>query len=316
MEFEKHQLLARVAHLYYIEDINQAKIAKDLNIHRTTVSRMLKEAREKDIVQIHVNDFDSDLFDLERQAKEKFGLLHLEVIPTNLQDTVEELKDTIGRRAAVLIRRLINDGDNVGLSWGSSLASTVRHVERKFTEKTTFMPLVGGSTQIDTSDHVNTLVYELSRKFQGQSVFVNASAIQETPALAKGIIESQYFSDLKNYWSTLDKAIVGIGGELGLDDSSWRDLLNEKDRKLLKDKEIIGDVCCRFFDKDGKILDGNLYERTIGISLEQLKNTPVTLGVAAGEDKVMAIYALLKNGYINSLVTDEATLRKVLQQAD
>ena len=45
MENEKHQLLARVAHLYYIEDINQAKIAKDLNIHRTTVSRMLKEAR-------------------------------------------------------------------------------------------------------------------------------------------------------------------------------------------------------------------------------------------------------------------------------
>lgn len=316
MEIEKHQLLARVAHLYYIEDINQAKIARDLNIHRTTVSRMLKEAREKKIVEIQVNDFDSELFDLERQAKEMFDLVHLEVIPTDLQLTAEEIKDTIGRRAAVLIRRLINDGDNVGMSWGSSLASTVKYVERKFTEDTTFMPLVGGSTQIDTSDHVNTLVYELSRKFQGQSVFVNASAIQETPALAKGIIESQYFSKLKTYWSTLDKAIVGIGGELGMDDSSWRDLLNDKDRKLLKDKEIVGDLCCRFFDKDGNILNGNLYERTIGISLEQLKNTPVSLGIAAGEDKVMAIHALLKNGYINSLVTDETTLRKVLQQAD
>ena len=159
-------------------------------------------------------------------------------------------------------------------------------------------------------------MYELSRKFQGQSVFVNASAIQETPALAKGIMESQYFSELKNYWSTLDKAIVGIGGELGLDDSSWRNLLNEQDRKLLKDEEIVGDVCCRFFDKDGNVLQGDLYERTIGISLDQLKKTPVSIGIAAGEDKVMAIYGLLKNGYINSLVTDEATLRKVLQQGD
>ena len=248
MELEKHQLLARVAHLYYIEDINQAVIAKDLNIHRTTVSRMLKEAREKGIVDIQINDFDAELFELESKAKEIFNFKYLEVVPIEIDSSNEVIKDNIGRRAAVLIRRLIEDGDHIGLSWGSSLASTVRHVEKKYTEETVFMPLVGGSTQIDASDHVNTLVYELSRKFQGQSLFVNASAVQETPSLAKGILESQYFSELKSYWSKLDKAIVGIGGELGMEDSSWRDLLTEKDQKLLKNEKVVGDVCCRFFD--------------------------------------------------------------------
>lgn len=313
LELEKNQLLARVAHLYYIEDTNQATIAKNLNIHRTTVSRMLKEARKKGIVEIQVNDFDAGLFELEAEAKEKFGLAYLEVVPSNPEDNAETIKEAIGLRASTLIRRLINDGDNVGLSWGSSLAATVKHVERKYTENTVFVPLVGGSTQVEASDHVNTLVYELSRKFQGQNIFVNASAIQETPGLSRGIINSQYFSELRGYWSNLDKAIVGIGGELGLEDSSWRDLLTEKDRKVLKEKEIIGDTCCRFFDKDGQVLKGNLYDRTIGISLEQLKSIPISIGVAAGEDKACAINALLKSSYINSLVTDESTLRKVLQ---
>lgn len=313
MELEKNQLLTKVAYLYYIEDANQTSIARDLNIHRSTVSRMLKEARDKGIVQIQINDFNTDLFDLEREAKNLFDLEYLEIVPSNIQATEEDVKESLGLRAANLIRRLINNGDNVGLAWGSSLATTIHHIERKYTEDTLFVPLVGGSTEINTSDHVNTLVYEMARKFQGQSMFVNASVIQETPELAEGIIESQYFTKLKESWTKLDKAIVGIGGELGIEDSSWRGLLTEKDRKILKEKEIIGDCCCRFFDKDGNIVTGELHDRTIGLTLEQLKEVPMSIGIAAGEDKACAIYALLKNNYINSLVTDEATLRKVLQ---
>ncbi len=316
MELEKNQLLARVAHLYYIEDINQAQIAKDLNIHRTTISRMLKEAREKKIVEITVNDFNAELFELESRAKELFNIKYLEVISQESNNNGETTKELIGRRAAVVIRRLIEDGDYIGLSWGTSLTSTVRHLERKYTENTVFMPLVGGSTQIDARDHVNTLVYELARKFQGQSLFVNASAVQESPSLAQGILESQYFSELKSYWGKLDKAIVGIGGELGMEDSSWRDLLTENDREKLRSQEVVGDVCCRFFNEEGNFVEGNLYERTIAISIEQLKETPIRIGVAAGEDKVSAIYALLNKGYINSLVTDEVTLRRIIQKAE
>lgn len=316
MDLEKKQLLARVAHLYYIEDLNQASIAKDLNIHRTTVSRMLKEAREESVVEIYINDFNSELFELENQAKKTFNLLHLEVVPSKIEDTNSQIKEDVGKKAASLLRRIINDGECIGLSWGSSLAATVKHVERKITEDTVFVPLVGGSTEVDASDHVNTLVYELSRKLHGKSVFVNASAIQETPGLARGIINSQYFRELRSYWTNLDKAIIGIGGELGLQSSSWRNLLTDKDLKLLKEKEIVGDVCCRFFDQEGKVIKGNLHERTIGVTMNQLKEIPVSIGVANGVEKALAIFALLKNNYINSLVTDETTLRKVMELAN
>lgn len=316
MELKKNQLLSKVAYLYYMEDANQSSIAKELNIHRTTVSRMLKEAREKGIVQIQINDFDIDLFELELKAKEMFHLNYLEIVPSDVQEGMNNLKDALGLRAANLIRRLINNGDNVGLSWGSSLAAMIQHLERKYTEDTMFIPLVGGSTEINTSDHVNTLVYEMARKFQGESMFVNASVIQETPVLAKGIVESQYFAKLKESWTNLDKAIVGIGGELGLEDSAWRGLLTEKDRNILKVNETIGDCCCRFFDKDGNFVTGELHDRTIGLTLEQLKDVPVSIGIAAGENKACAIHALLENKIINSLITDEATLRKVLQYGE
>jgi len=313
LDTEKHQLLAKIAYLYYIGEKNQKDIAQNLNIHRSTVSRMLQEARDKGIVQIQIKDFNNEIFNLERRAKNKFNLNHLEVVFSEKNENKTEINNLIGRRASILIHRLIKNGDKVGLSWGSSLAATVDHVEPKYTKDTLFVPSVGGSTQIDASNHVNTLVYELARKFQGNNLFVNASVIQETPEIARKIVGSKYFKELRSTWNNLDKIIVGIGGNLGIQDSSWRDFLSNKDRHMLKEKNVIGDCCCRFFDKHGNIVGGDLYNRTIGITLSKLRETPLSIGIAAGEDKALAIYVLLKNGYLNSLVTDHLTLRKVLE---
>lgn len=313
MTSERHELLSKVAYYYYVKDNSQATIAKELNVHRTTVSRLLKEAREKGVVNIQIKGFNKALFDLEQMAKKVYDLKYLEIVPSAHENSENDFRRLIGRKAAKLMHRIIKDDDNIGVSWGSSLATTVKYVEKKDTENTIFFPLVGGSTDINPSDHINTLVYKLSDKFNGNSLFINASAIQETPEVATGIIDSKYFLELKSCWENLDKAIVGIGGELGVEDSSWRYLLDKHDYETVKQNNIIGDCCCQFFDEKGVILKGDLNDRTIGIGLERLQEVPTSIGIAYGNDKVKAIRAVLENGYINSLVTDEKTLRSVLQ---
>lgn len=50
--------LRRVAHRYYRDGVDQATIAGELDVSRPTVSRMLREARDRGIVEIRVEVHD------------------------------------------------------------------------------------------------------------------------------------------------------------------------------------------------------------------------------------------------------------------
>lgn len=54
MKNEKSKLLARVAYLYYSENKTQSEIAKILGVYRTTISRMLSQAKKTGIVKINI----------------------------------------------------------------------------------------------------------------------------------------------------------------------------------------------------------------------------------------------------------------------
>ena len=54
MKYERKKLLAKLAYLYYIEEKSQSEIAAETGIYRTTVSRMLTEAKRERIVKIEI----------------------------------------------------------------------------------------------------------------------------------------------------------------------------------------------------------------------------------------------------------------------
>ena len=68
----------------------------------------------------------------------------------------------------------------------------------------------------------------------------------------------------------------------------------------------------RFISARGSAVDGPLDERTIGIDLASLARVRQRIGVAGGMDKVPAILAALRGGYVNVMVTDAATGRGIL----
>ena len=57
----------------------------------------------------------------------------------------------------------------------------------------------------------------------------------------------------------------------------------------------------------------HLQNRTIAISLKNLKKVPLSLAFAYGSQKSAAILAVLRAGYVNHLVTDESTILKMLE---
>ena len=55
MDTKNRDLLVEIAVMYYLEDKTQTEIAKEMFMSRPKVSRLLKKARELDIVDIKIN---------------------------------------------------------------------------------------------------------------------------------------------------------------------------------------------------------------------------------------------------------------------
>lgn len=67
--------------MYYEEDMTQGAISKELGIYRTSVSRLLKKAREDGVVKITVSSDIDGAFELERQLEKLFGLKEVIIVP-------------------------------------------------------------------------------------------------------------------------------------------------------------------------------------------------------------------------------------------
>ncbi|WP_010632425.1 sugar-binding transcriptional regulator [Sporolactobacillus vineae] len=315
MEEDKKKLLTKVAYLYYIKGATQTEISNELNIYRTTISRMLKKARSEGIVDIQIHDFNPDIFELESRLQKRFKMRDVVVVPTRSEDTETEKADKLAEEAAYYLKHLINGQQTVGFSWGETLAGLIGKLKGNKQTGATFVPLVGGPSHVNARFHVNAIIYDLSKYFGGECIFINAGAIQDSKLLRDGITKSQGFQKFYELWNHLDIAVFGIGGPLGIEShtSIWRDFLTQADQHSLSHHHAIGDCCCRFFDSDGRLIKEGLYNRTIGIDPELLKNVPHSIGVARSAAKAPSIRAFMKTGMMNTLITDDETARKILE---
>lgn len=313
MKDEKRRLLSKVAYLYFIEEKSQTEISVELDIYRTTVSRMITRAKKEGIIKIYIEETESEIFKLEEYIQSKYHLKRVEIVDNNTEETETELANNISQRAAALVKHLIKEKDIVGISWGSTLSKMVEKIEVKTVKDVSFCPLAGGPSHINTKYHVNTLVYEMARLFQGQSTFINSTVVQNTEEIAYGVLRSKYFQELLMLWNELDLAIVGVGGNLIHNKSQWRDLLDKTDYAILAKEKAVGEVCCRFFNENGEPIHGKLQKRIIGLTLDQLSRVPKSVAVAYGDNKAWAILAILKRGYVNHLVLPVAFLNNSSQ---
>ncbi len=67
----QHDLLSEIASLYYEQELSQTDIGERLGLSRVKVYRLLKKAKEEQVVQITINwpmDRDSGLEDAEPQC--------------------------------------------------------------------------------------------------------------------------------------------------------------------------------------------------------------------------------------------------------
>ncbi len=308
-------LLADVAEMYYLEEKNQATIAKTIGVTRSMVSRMLTEARESGIVEIRIQRQLQSDSDLESVLKEKFGLKDIFVVVTSHRSG-ERLTRTLGSAGAKMLTRYLAPERILGLAWGTSISATVDAFEATEPMPLKIVQLVGAMGAHNMKYDGHDLVARITEKLGGDAYYLNAPYLCQTAEMAKSLLETKSIRETISVGKKTDTALLGIG-TTSPDYSSFylAGYITRRELDDLRKAGAIGDVCGLHFDIHGQPACDDFSERLVSIRRQDLLSIPVRLGVAGGEGKADAILGALRSKYVNVLVIDSMTARKVLDLA-
>jgi deoxyribonucleoside regulator len=313
---ERDELLAQVAREYYEEHLTQDEIARRINASRSTVSRLLQQAQDRGIVRIII-DFPWDrAHDLEKQLVERFHLRDAQVLLSKGRDEAT-VREGMGILAARLIDREIDDGAILGVSYGRSLASTIEALSPTRRVATTVVPIIGALG----SDNPMIDGPELVRRFA--QIYGGEFRYLPVPLLVDDARTRNALSQLPQIYETLSIArrsnivLMGIGALTpGYSSMIWAGYLSENELTWLRDQGAAGHMAAQFYDINGRLLDVEVNQRSVGIGIRALHGREHVIAVAGSEGKAEAILGALRGRYLNVLVTDDSAARRVLALAD
>lgn len=303
LKISEERLLYRVSKLYYEDGYTQSRIADMLNIHRTTVGRMLQKAQREGIVKIKIQSSYNKQFELEKKLIDHFGMKEVIIIP----DEENYLKNKIAEVTYDFLDRILIDGDVVGLNWGTTLGNIFSQsfdVEPKEIE---CVPLVGGPGDMEVDFHVNTITLRFAQTFSGNPNLIDAAAVYKSIDTAKEVMSSMFMKKVINLWERLTVAIVGIGSPKSSSNLVWSGFYGEADQLELEKHDAYGEICSRFFNSTGEPIISSVSDRTIAIDLHELKDLRYSIGIAYSKEKTNSIIAAMKGRLINTLITTEET---------
>lgn len=310
-------LLYTAAKLYYTEDATQAEVAAQLGTSRATVSRILAEAKRRGIVRIEVVPPDQlgsgDIADQPTRALSLNTVFLSHPLPN--PGPGRTAVDVMGAALAPAVARALAaagllPGDVLLVSSGRTVYEVAQY-ELVDLPGVQVAPTVGGNDQPEEWYQTNEITRLVSNRINGRPNYLFAPALPG-PDLYPSLINDPSIQRVLHLWPKARCALMGVGAPPLLRSDIPR-FVPTGSSSL---RSAVGDVCSRFFDRDGDPVGFDGSDRLIAVELEALRHIPVTIAVAIGKDKVESIVAGARGGYFNQLVTDPATAAAILEHTE
>jgi len=306
------EVLVKVARLAYDHGLSQGEIAKRIGTSRSTVSRMLREARERGIVTVVIHDPTERAEKLSQALKETYGLKEAIVVPTELESE-PAVRPLLAQAVVGLLADVVRDNDIGGVSWGRTMGEIARRLHPMTKRGVSVVQLNGGLNRADLPGYPNYVTGRFAQAFGATAYVLPVPAIVRMPALRRELESdpaTKTVLDLARNASVALFSVGVIGVESVLVQSGYLQLHELQQLQL---RGAVGDVIGRYYDSRGQICDRELDSRTIGIELAELKEKRYAIAVAGGVEKRQAIRGGLLGGYFNTLVTDQFTALELVK---
>ena len=307
------RLLVKIARAYYRDGLTQKEIGERLGLSRIKVSRLLREARERHVVEIRIISSEDAVIDQERALEARYDLDEV-LIAEPLSRDPQDVRAALGETAAqCLVRGLCGD-EVVSLTWGSTLLAVVDALMTQDWPKMRFVQALGGLGRPDADVYGVDLVHRAAQVFGAKARILPAPGIVASHEVRDALLCDPQVADTLALAAQADIALVGIGRPSPDSVVMQSQILTADEADELRAMGAVGDIGLRFFDAKGEPVLHELDERIIGLTLDETKALRRVIGVAGGEQKVEVIRAALRGGLINVLVTDDRTAQMLLAE--
>ncbi|RLP10085.1 sugar-binding transcriptional regulator [Propionibacterium australiense] len=311
------QLLIDAARLYYVDGLDQGQVGARLGLSRSSVSRILHEARSTGLVQIRIVGDDRTVRngDLERRLGQAFGLREALVADTSA--STDHLA-SVARLAGESFARLASGSSRIGFGWGLTIAQFIDLLaETPLRSDTRIVPLVGGMPTLDSAPSGNTHLQILADKCGATAGRFDAPAIVESALTQQAMMsESSVQASLAEARSC-DLGFVGIGNyEVQTSRAVMGAMkLSASEKSAVEAAHPVGDMLGRYFTIEGVPLGPPTSERVIGIDLDDLRRIETVVGLASGRAKAPGTLGALRTEALDILVVDDVLAEALLAMA-
>ena len=311
---EKDALLANVALLYYGEGMTQSEIAKRIQVSRATVVNMLRESRERGIVEIRVDGKHLSSSSLSRELREKFGLKDVYIATLGANGAVQDRKTLlghIGRVGAAAVLDIIEPGDRVGVAWGETIMAVSDEMPRASQANVEVCQLIGSmnSERVPASENCTI---QIAGKLGATCFTLHAPGIVASAEIAEVFKNEQTIREQLDRLADLNFTVASIGHVSENTHFQAAGMATSDELKAARDMGAKGIICCRFIDHEGRTIDASPVDRLIAASLENLRKPKKKLLVVCGVDRAEATLAAIRGGLVSHLCVDQVLATHLL----
>ncbi len=304
-------LIVEIAWKYYHEGLNQGEIADLLDVSRSTVVNHLQEARLRDYVRVSLRPSIFERHHLAERLCARFGLKAACIVPRGLGDEEEALK-RVARGAADWLPGLLEPSDRLGVSWGRTVFEVAEAVAPTHIPDLTVTQLVG-SKSTPYGFEAETCSSILALQLGARCINLHTPLVLSDAGLAARLKAEPVIADQLAAVNDCNKTIFPAGS---CTPQSHVVTSGVVDPGVLADyvgQGAAGVICGRFIDADGNLIEGEIDERMIGVTLDHMRDKELGLLVSVGPDKVQPMIAAIKGGYATHLATCTETAAAMLE---
>ncbi|WP_336249844.1 sugar-binding transcriptional regulator [Stomatohabitans albus] len=309
--------MIEVATRYWLHNETMQAIARDMGVSRSTISRMLSEARDLGVVQVKVRQ-PAVSSPMDRELSDRFGV-NARVVHLPANASANQRLRRVTQVAGDLLVNILTPDDVVGIAWGTTIVNVSEQLNAHPIPGLTLVQINGAvNTRNSGIPWVGDLLTNMATKMDARIVYFPVPAFFDNPKTKELMWQERSVKAVLEVQSKMTVALFSVGVLSGptISHVYANGYLDEKDMLALRQQGVVGDVCTVMLREDGTYEDIPINQGATGYTPAQLAEVPRRICVVSGPTKAAPLLGALRAGVATDLVIDWDTAKALLSRAN
>lgn len=303
------------AQLYYYQNLPMKKIAAELKVSHSTISRLLSWARDQGLIEIRINDRRSRADSLEESIKLHYKIPTVKIVPVPEIAGEQAWQDRVAKVAANYLNQVTESGMILGVAWGGTVNLVATNLTPKSLVGVQVVQLNGGEIVSNPSvNHAGWLITQFAKNYEAKAHLFPVPTFFDYPETKQALWRERSIQQILELHRQADILLYTIGSSRGrlMSATYMGNYLQKHDFVEMGKEGVVGDIANIMIRQDGSYEGIPLNERACGPKLELFGKASRSICVVSGYNKLAGLRAALAGGYVTDLILDEPTAHKLV----